>query len=163
MSQANPPAESLSSKGLFILLNLCTMGLYSFWFMYKMWRYLGQREERSVLPIVRAVFSIFFFHDLAASMSRLDGQPDPQQKSMNVLYVLGLLLSFLPDPFWWLSFVSLVPLVRLHVRAADLRWSDGTAAFFTSSFAPRHAFLLLVGMVLWYTWWTMLVAPAYPY
>jgi branched-subunit amino acid ABC-type transport system permease component len=157
------PAESLSSRGLFIFLNIVTMGLYGFWFQYKVWRYLAHRQQRSVLPIVRAIFSIFFFHDLARSISSVDQKTDPKQMHMNVLYVAGLLLSFLPDPFWWLSFVSLVPLLRLHARASNLLWSNGNAAFFTSSFAPRHVFLVLLGMVFWYAWWTMLVAPAYPY
>lgn len=163
MSTTTAPAESLSTKGVFIALNLLTMGLYSFWFVYKLWRYLAQREQRGVLPILRAVFSIFFFHDLAKSISRLDGQYDPQQTNMNVLYVVGMLLAFLPDPWWWLSFFSLIPLTRLHSRSAALRWSDGSAAFYTSGFAPRHAFLVLLGMVMWYAWWTLLTAPAYPY
>jgi hypothetical protein len=163
MSESARQVESLSSRSLFIALNVLTMGLYALWFNYKLWRFVGQRQQRPVQAVVRALLSIFFFNRLAGALSEIDARPDPQQGRMTALFIGANLLSLLPDPWWWLSFLALIPLLRLHARAVELTWEDGRSAFYVGSFGWRHALLVLFGLVLWYAWWLSLIAPAYPY
>ena len=54
----------------FTLLLLGTWGMYSVYWFYRMFRTVGAVEQREVLPVLRALLSIFFAHRLFAFLYR---------------------------------------------------------------------------------------------
>lgn len=59
---------SLSTKRL-ILMGLATMGFFSFYWCYRNWKYLKERDQLRIMPFWRSVFTIFFLYNLLFKIS----------------------------------------------------------------------------------------------
>jgi hypothetical protein len=54
----------------FWTLFVCTQGSYLVYWMYKNWQLIKSQTQLSCWPVARAIFSIFFFHDLYRRVDR---------------------------------------------------------------------------------------------
>ena len=57
------------APGKFLALTILTMGLYLFYWFYRQWRSVKQRDESGIWPIPRGIFYIFFTHSLFSDIS----------------------------------------------------------------------------------------------
>ena len=55
---------SVLRTGNFIILYLATFTLYATWWQYKQWRFFKEKDNSDIMPIPRAIFTIFFLHGL---------------------------------------------------------------------------------------------------
>lgn len=69
--QAEVSDEPLATGGYYVvssrkfwLLFLGTLGIYQLYWFYRHWSYYRARSGESVWPVARAIFAIFFTHDL---------------------------------------------------------------------------------------------------
>ena len=78
--QSNASTQPLYvvSMGKFSALFLLTLGFYSFYWFYKHWDLIGKHEQRSTLPILRAVLNVFFFPGFCAKLRELEAQRQQQ-------------------------------------------------------------------------------------
>jgi hypothetical protein len=87
----------------FSALFIATLGLYSFYWFYKHWQLLGRSQDRNLLPILRAIFPLFFISSLCNELAKAERQKDqhyrwnPQALAVSfiVLQVIAFVLYFL--------------------------------------------------------------------
>jgi hypothetical protein len=106
----------------FVLMSLATFSLYELWWFYKNWSRVKERTGSDIRPFWRAVFAPFYcylFVKTVRSTSEKVSVPASLSAGVIALAWFALLLcERLPDPWWWLSlatFVPLVPVVR-HIE-----------------------------------------------
>jgi hypothetical protein len=55
----------------FILLCLCSFGLYLLYWLYNKWSFFRDKEDSTIKPALRTVFNIFFIFNLLARINKL--------------------------------------------------------------------------------------------
>ena len=63
------------SLGEFILMNVVTAGMFSFFWMWKCWRWAKPREHPHIQPFWRALFSMIWLYPLFADAARRERLP----------------------------------------------------------------------------------------
>ncbi len=114
----------IQSSGIFFVLCFFTFGIYAVWWNYKAWRFLQEKEDLDIYPAVRALFSIFFIHNLLEkidSMAQEKGHKGINDSTNATLYIIALivanLVSRLPEPYWLAS--SLIPFYAFLVPSVQ--------------------------------------------
>ena len=105
----------------FVVLTLCTFGLYELYWSYQNWARLRAATQESISPFWRAFFAPLWgfslfgrIHDLAATHNI------PTRWSHWVMASAYLVLSVawrLPDPWWWISIASVLPMIPVQRTA----------------------------------------------
>jgi hypothetical protein len=135
----------------FIILSIASFGLYNLWWMYKSWRYIKYNENGDIHPALRALFTLFFGHQLftkIAYYSATRGYHAAYNPTVVLLAYIGLnFLGRLPEPFWLLSILSFIPLLG-PVRAFNFYFT-GDAEASQSEFNNRKFFLVAIGVIFW--------------
>lgn len=89
------------SKNKFLLLMIGTFGLYEFYWFYKNWSLYKKHSGADMLPVMRAIFSIFFVHSLFRTVEdrNLDngGESTWSPAWMATLYVVLSIASSIAD------------------------------------------------------------------
>lgn len=155
------PQEILNT-GRFIILSVMTLGLYELWWIYKAWRFFQRRNNLDIIPVLRALFSIFFLYAL---MERI--QEFAKEKGYGKEYPSGALtagfiivniLSNLPNPY---LFISLFSFVFLIPPFEALNYAKQHSIEFVTveqtSFNQRQIVLLVMGTI----FWILITADAY--
>ena len=118
LSNLNPAIDEqkIISTQKFILLSIISFGLYEVYWIYKAWKFFKQKENSDISPIPRAIFSLFFLNSLFAKiLSLAKSKGYKEQYSADGLafgFIACNFLSYLPDPFWLLSFLSVIFLIK---------------------------------------------------
>ncbi len=137
-----------------ILLCLVTFGLYQVWWVYKAWRFFGQKENLNILPAVRTVFNIIFLPLLFSRVLRYAKRQGYLHHYSPVLMFVGFivcsLFSCLPLPFLLVSLLNVVFLIPAF-RAFDFarQHTVGLNVIEQNSFNTRQLILLILGSMIW--------------
>lgn len=105
------------------VMALITFGFYELYWMYRHWRTIRDREGISVMPVMRAIFAIFFTHSLFVRFRdyEIDGAPGPAAGlaagPLAVGWIVFGLLWKLPGPGWLLSMVTFMFLLPAQAAA----------------------------------------------
>lgn len=96
--------------GKFIFLSVLTFGIYSIYWFAKNWIMIKNQEKSNIWPTARAIFSIFFFSELATKVLKSAKDKGYDRNYSPVLLAIGYfllgLLFRLPDSLWLLGFVD---------------------------------------------------------
>lgn len=146
--------QNLISTDKFLVLSIATMGLYTFWWSYKAWRFFQQKDQLDISPVLRAIFGIFFLIPLYKRILHYAREKGYQEHYSPVqLFVFGLafdLLGLLPDPFWLLSNISILftlPAFKALLHAMQHATEYSTAS--QSGYSTRQKVLLGIGGLIW--------------
>jgi transglutaminase-like putative cysteine protease len=66
----------------FLVLSLFTMGFYGVYWMYRNWKAIKQTQQSDIMPIARAIFSIFWFYPLFSALKNDSVKRFDQNKVM---------------------------------------------------------------------------------
>jgi len=146
--------QKLISADKFLVLSIATMGLYTFWWSYKAWRFFQQKDQLDISPALRAIFGIFFLIPLYKRILHYAREKGYQEHySPVLLFVFGLafdLLGLLPDPFWLLSNISILftlPAFKALLHAMQHATEYRTVS--ESGYSTRQNVLLGIGVLVW--------------
>ena len=110
----------------FIILSILTMGIYDIWWTYRAWRTFKEKDKEDIYPIARAIFNIFFFHALMVKVldfAKENGYDKTYSPGLLIVaYIVFYFSGKLPDPFWLISFGSIlcyVPIVKAFNYAIE--------------------------------------------
>ena len=103
----------------FLILFITTSGVYQVYWFYKQWKCYSQASQEKMMPILRAIFMIFFTHALynvmCSKAREIDETYDWKSGTHASICVLLLLLSTLASRLEfnytgtpWLNFVGVV-------------------------------------------------------
>ena len=154
LPNTNVEEQKIISLNKFIVLCICSFGLYPIWWIYKAWRFYQQKENSDIMPALRAILSMFFLIPLFNKILTFAKEKGYTQNFSSVGLFIGFLIgnfiSKLPDPFWLISifsFVFLIPPFKA-LNYAKLK-SEEFVVSEQASFSGRQIGLMVVGIILW--------------
>ena len=126
----------------FVILSLVTFGAYGLAWFYRNWRYIKTNEGTSIWPWARALFSPLWYYQM---LERLDVQGKGLLAA--AFFILSLGLSRLPDPYWMLAFLGVLPLIPAVKAINDLNERSATRHP-SFGWRRRSAAVLVLGLLL---------------
>jgi len=128
---ANEPAVTRTALPFFsvsttklLVMSLCTLGIYELYWFYKNWKLVAARSTQKISPFWRALFSpIFCFPLFQEIHTQVEEHAIERQFSAGALAAIYLGLSLthkLPDPYWLVCFLSIVPLMIVQSAVNEL-------------------------------------------
>jgi len=108
----------------FIIMSVCTLGLYELYWFYKNWTYIKNLENTQIWPFWRALFAQFTAYFLFKRV-----RADVQEHALsNAVPAGGLAALFfllngawrLPDPYWYIVFMTFAPLLVANEAMTEI-------------------------------------------
>ena len=106
----------------FAAMSICTFGIYEFFWFYKNWVHIKQREQTGIQPFWRAFFAVFFCYQCFSRVradTELLRQASFPAGPLAIGWIVVTLVAAVPGPYFLLSLVSF--LFVLPVQAAANR------------------------------------------
>lgn len=157
------PFVSISPRKL-LVLTLCTFGVYEVWWLFRQWRQVREATGEDVSPPWRAVFGILFCYSLfkrvekQSLLHRLPGGTGPD--ALAAAYIVPSLLYRLPDPYWLVAFLGVLPLLAVQgsINRLNEHLRPGTAVDARLGAGGRT--LAVLGCLVWLLVALAMVGPA---
>jgi hypothetical protein len=160
----NNPFYVVSSRK-FLVLYVATLGSYIVYWIYRNWREYKLASNEKVMPILRAIFSIFFIHELFRKVQeKLDKNSinySWKHRNLATYIVVLLLISNVLDrmstksagsPFTdYASLIILAPLAYLFLnaqRAINIACGDENGSG-NDKITAANIFWIVFGAALW--------------
>jgi hypothetical protein len=108
----------------FIVLSICSFGLYELYWCYQQWKRLAESSGEALSPFWRAVFapifcfSLFTRIRLAAELAGLPAAWPPML--LGAIYFVMSACWRLPEPWFLLGFATVIPMVPAQHTARRL-------------------------------------------
>lgn len=154
--------QYIISQEKFILLSVMSIGLYPAWWMYKSWKFFQQRDGFDVMPILRAIFSIFFMVSLFDHIQDYarDKGYDKSFSSLGMFLVIMALnfSSYFLETIWFLGIASVfffLPAFNAFNFARQN--SPDINVVEQNSFNTRQIVLMVLGAI----WWGLVLIGLY--
>jgi len=139
--------------GKFIFLSFVTFGLYEIFWFVKNWQMVKDQEKSSILPIARAIFSIFFFSEFGNKVlkSAKERGYDKNYSSvfLAVSYFVSNILFNLPDIFWLLGFVSILTFIPILEAILYNNEKSSQRVYNFETYKTGEIVSAIVGSLLW--------------
>lgn len=107
----------------FVLMMLATFGVYQVFWGYKQWVAIRKRTGEEMMPLARAFFAIFFFHQLVQEVNATATALHVERRLpggwLTMLFVLLWFSQLLPDPYWLVWFAIIMPLAMVQHLANE--------------------------------------------
>ncbi len=153
------------SKTKFVVLFFVTVGIYSIYWFYCHWKQHKRASGESMLPVMRAIFSIFFTHSLFYTIqSRIEESGEDHKWHPSILATIYVLVSVVggtcdvvsgafPElPILGLVNFSTLPLVGWVLyeaqKAANIACGDAEAKS-NAEFTLANYIWILLGVFVW--------------
>jgi hypothetical protein len=133
------------------ILSVCTLGLYEFYWFYKNWQLIKQRENSPLSPFWRAFFAPFFVYPLFQRIALSAAAQHCARISPGFLaaaWFILLCLWRLPDPYWLASTLTFVPLLSVQSAVSELNQKVAPASDTNHRFTPAAIAVCVVGGIL---------------
>jgi hypothetical protein len=117
----NPPPFFAVSVMKLLVMSICTAGFYQLYWFYKNWDRIKADERLDIMPLMRAIFSVFFCYQLFARMKNFE-HPGVQPGKLlagplATIWIVTNIMWRLPDPYWLPSLFSFIALLPAQRRA----------------------------------------------
>ena len=140
---------SISTTKLAVML-VGTLGFYQFYWFYKHWQFIKQREGRRISPFWRAYFPLLFYYDFLLIVKERGREYSTGDLPAGVLWagwlLTGLLVA-LPDPFWVAASLSLWFLLPVQEAANAVNRRVAPGQIPKSGFSDWEIVAVIVGIV----------------
>lgn len=139
-NENNEPVESNADEPLFfpvsplklVVMSTVTFGLYEIYWFYKNWSLIKERIGENIMPFWRAFFGVIFCHgcfrEIRDTSEDRKLQNLPPIGWLTVAWILLTLSWRLPDPYWLITWLSPLVLMRMQKLVNELN----------STVAPSH-------------------------
>ena len=146
--------EFLISENKFMFLCFISLGLYQVWWKYKAWKFFKERENLDIIPVARALFTIFFLHGLLNRRQEY-ATSKGHTGSYNVTgmylgYIITSMCSRLPQPFYLIglmNFTFLLPAFKAFNYAKEN--SADIKVTYLDYFTGRQIAVIVFGIIMW--------------
>ncbi|MFT2089476.1 hypothetical protein [Paraglaciecola sp. 2405UD69-4] len=148
-----------------VVLSVCTLNLYSFYWFYKHWTAQKLNANRDCLPVLRAIFQVFFVYSLFSTIKN-----EADHKSVKAAWMAGPLAVYyivlqilqnasehLPsisenllfDSLFWIIFglTSVIPMLVVQKTANIL--NDDPEGITNKKFGAANWVFTLIGVAFW--------------
>lgn len=147
------PAFFPVSQSKLLVLSLCTLGLYQFYWLYQNWKLVRDRSNADISPFWRAVFSIFYCYRLF-DLIRHHRAELPSAKlaagPLATAWIVSILSYTLPAPYWLLGFSGILFLLPVQQAVNSLNQAVAPAHDPNSRFIAWNWVAVVLGLsLLW--------------
>jgi hypothetical protein len=105
----------------FVVMHFCTLGAYQFYWFYENWKLIREREQSEASPFWRTCFAFIYCYALFEKIrSSAASLKIGQSISVQVLasgWILLSVLLILPDPYWLVTYLSILFLLPVQQAA----------------------------------------------
>lgn len=126
IDQKTSPYPYVISTGKLIILSITTFGLYEIYWFYKHFKSFKAEGDWKITPWARALFatimSYSLFKHVSEKVNKLDKNEELNAGGLAILYFIFITLARLPDPYWWLSLLTIIPLIPVQ-NAVNYYWN----------------------------------------
>ena len=127
----------------FLILSVLTFGLFEFYWLYKNWAFIKERDRSDILPVARAIFGVFFLYslinDVAARRNVVLWSVVPAAS----FFLLNMAWKW-PEQWWLVSMFTPLPLIPVLRQINALNRPDAGTYEINSAWKPRHVVLAVV-------------------
>ena len=107
----------------FVVMSICTFGLYELYWFYKNWVQIKAKTGTNIMPFWRAFFAPFwafsFFKHIKTSANEADVPESLSTGLLAAMYFIAMGLSQSPDPYWLVGLLSFVFIIPVNSVAVD--------------------------------------------
>jgi hypothetical protein len=133
MNENSQPIFFPVSRLKLLVMYLVTFGLYEVFWFYKNWQLFKAKTGNDISPFWRTFFGLFYFYDLLSEIqqkarSRGVSADEPSPFLLTFAWIGLKVCSRLPDPYWIVSFFSVIVLLPVQEIVNELN----------SVVAPNH-------------------------
>ena len=144
----------LLSTQKFIFLSIISLGLYDVWWIYKAWRFFKNKDNLDITPVARALFAIFFLHDLFEKIQEYSKSKGNTTSFSSFGCFIGFIAfniaSRLPDLYYLVSFLAVLFLIQpLKSINYAIKNSEEYSVIDNGKYNYRQIGLIIVGGILW--------------
>ena len=149
-SSSNDYSKILPIKK-FVLYNICSLGLYQLYWIYKSWKNIKEHKNLNISPILRTIFTVFFIGSLAKDTLVMAKEKGYQKNySYILIFVLFLILNIAGKKFPGIysliialtSFLIFLPVVE----ASNYYWAKSEPSLkVNDKFSISNIVLLIIG------------------
>jgi hypothetical protein len=135
-----------------VLMSVCTFGIYELYWFYKNWVVIKQHTDQNLMPFWRAFFAPFWAYSCFKHIKLV-----AEERGISVSLSIGLLafgyfvlqaLWRLPDPYWFISFLSFAPIIPINTVVLAINQNIGGENYENSNFTTWNWVGLVTGGLL---------------
>lgn len=138
-----------ASRLKLVLMSLCTFGIYELYWFYKNWVLIKQRTGQNIMPFWRAFFAPIWayscFNEINSAAQQNKMELSVPAGLLAILYFVLQAVSKLPDPYWIISFLSVVLLMPANSVALRLNREMNPEYIDNATFSGWNWVGLLIG------------------
>jgi len=141
------PFFAVSTRKLAVMF-LCTFSLYQYFWFYRNWKIVRDRHGEKVSPVLRTVFAPFFCYALFSRIREHGAAPADGKLAAGPLSAFWIILSLLgnlPEPYFFLGFFSLVPLMTVQTAVNDINSVAAPGHDPNHEFSPFNRVGIVIG------------------
>lgn len=137
----------------FILLSICSFGIYHAFWHYENWRRIKSNTGEDISPFWRAVFLPLYSFSMFARIcntSALEGmRVDLNPYALAAIYLLLNMTPQLPNPWWLISIASFLPMLPIQEAAqrVNQRHISPSTEATNENYSPANMITIIVGGV----------------
>ena len=140
-----------------LVMSLVTFGVYPLYWFYCNFKVIRDNGQPKIMPFWRAFFSVIWSYTCFNAILRSDGwsaSPGRSPLFLAIAYAVLSALSRLPDPWWLVSFLAVLPVMvangwaRERNEARDPEY-DGNSRLNGWNW---------LGIVLGIAWWLLIIS-----
>ena len=133
-----------------LLMSITTFGLYELFWSYKYWKSVQAFQRKRISPFWRALFNgitNFMLFPIIAQYIKKKSKKEPEHILLAIIYIAFASCASLDNPFWLLSFLTIIPLIIIQERINDINANYKTNAE-NNEWSVANGIWMLPGMIL---------------
>lgn len=149
LSANKSPYPYVISTQKLVILTVVTFGLYEIYWFYRQWKSFKAERDLKVTPWARSLFatimSYSLFNEITKAVKSIDkSKSGLEAGGLAIVYFIAVNLANLPDPYWWLYFLSVIPLIYAQ-NAINFYWKEKYNKVEVSKFGGWNYVWALIG------------------
>ena len=100
------------------LMSICTFGLYEIYWFYYNWVLIKEQTEKNMMPFWRAFFAPLWAYKFIEHIKAVANKHHIEESLSVLLLAVGYFIAHglqkLPDPYWLITFFSVVFLIPVN-------------------------------------------------
>jgi hypothetical protein len=135
----------------FIILSICSFGIYHAYWHYENWRRIKNRSNEDVSPFWRTFFMPLYGFSLfrrICATAELEGMPvDLNPYALAAIYLLLNMTPQLPNPWWLINIASFLPMLPIHEAAqrVNTRHVSSNSETINETYSPVNIATIIAG------------------
>lgn len=142
-----------------VLMSIFTLGLYELYWLFKNWQLIKEREHSGIIPVLRAIFGVFFCYGLFRRIREEQVTHWPQRPAINARglaagWIACSILGNFPSPIDLIGLGSVFWLIPVQNAVNAIHSNDNVAIAENDDITPINLIFIVISLTLFYFYLT---------